>query len=110
MAKVLRQPRGDETLTLSTFLPDDAALRTQLDWTSPWATTTIDTQVNRSCAVFSFSIPLTVMSRWEEYIATVNFESPFATSGYSVCDRPYDLHSLRFVGWFCRDLGAKSSL
>mmetsp|Transcript_66075 Transcript_66075/g.154682 ORF Transcript_66075/g.154682 Transcript_66075/m.154682 type:complete len:622 (+) Transcript_66075:24-1889(+) len=43
----------DETLTLSTFLPDDAALRTQLDWTSPW----------------------------EEYIATVNFESPFATSG-----------------------------
>ena len=27
---------GDETLTLSTFLPDDVQLRTQLDWTSPW--------------------------------------------------------------------------
>ncbi|CAE7682279.1 unnamed protein product [Symbiodinium pilosum] len=43
----------DETLTLSTFLPDDVALRTQLDWTS----------------------------QWEDYIATVNFESPFTSPG-----------------------------
>jgi len=43
----------DETLTLSTFLPDDVDLRTKLDWSSPW----------------------------EEYIATMNFETPFTDAG-----------------------------
>lgn len=42
----------DETLTLSTFLPHDEDLRTRLDWSS----------------------------QWEDYIATMNFESPFLTS------------------------------
>lgn len=39
----------DETLTISTFLPNEQGLRSRLDWTSEWA----------------------------DYIATMNFESPY---------------------------------